>query len=334
MEPQEHLLKTETPSGGQANVRGILAQTLIALLDALLDQSPFEWLTLEPNLPSEKFDLLWKNAQGLHAAQVKTSINPFKMQMVDALTREMKIQADNEAPGAECRLVLVGHPAEDLSRVEELNEVTIEVRSQTVEDFIEQAAYRLLGFLDQEDLGPVKAWFLKLIVGDLVSRLENVSTRGTMMQRNDIVADLRRWVAESPHYQEQRDGFPPDFGRFEDIIPTVRPYLEYLAAQCQDLPLRGLDPEASDPRLKGKISLDAVYIGLDTTTPRPEDPKSPRHKREPGFSEEEHRLLSALEVVALNKCLVLLGDPGSGKSTFLNHLCLWLHQRWLAVLFD
>ena len=73
--PQSH--RSRTPSGGQANVRGVLVQTLIGLIDALLGKAPCEWLTLEPDLESEKFDLLWKTADGLVAVQVKTSINPF-----------------------------------------------------------------------------------------------------------------------------------------------------------------------------------------------------------------------------------------------------------------
>ena len=141
--------KVPSPSGGQANVRGVLVQTLIALLDAVLGDSSFEWVTLEPNLPSEKFDLLWKDGKGLHAVQVKTSINPFSRKVVEDLTRQMKTKAMGEVPGAECWLVLVGHPDKYLARISELHGVKIDVRGQTEDALIEQAAHRLHKFLDR-----------------------------------------------------------------------------------------------------------------------------------------------------------------------------------------
>jgi hypothetical protein len=49
---------TASASGGRVNNRGVLIQTLIALLDALLGKSPCHWLSLEPgDVKSEKFDL-------------------------------------------------------------------------------------------------------------------------------------------------------------------------------------------------------------------------------------------------------------------------------------
>ena len=137
-------------------------------------------------------------------------------------------------------------------------------------------------------------------------------------------------------YWPLRASLPPPPPSFSDLVRDARPYLEYLAAQCQDLPLRGLDPKASDPRLKGKISLDAVYIGLETNTLRTEPATAPHRLHDPAAfpnaptePEEEPRSLSALEVVSQNSRLVLLGDPGSGKSTFLNHLSLCLANHHL-----
>ena len=72
-----------------------------------------------------------------------------------------------------------------------------------------------------------------------------------------------------------------------------------------------------------------MYIDLDTTTQVPvsEEERLGRASRRP-FGERDSRPLGALEATAQNRALVLLGDPGSGKSTFLNHLtfCLATHQ--------
>ena len=46
-------------NGGQPAIRGYLAQTLIALLEALDAKRPWTSVTLEPNVASEKVDILW-----------------------------------------------------------------------------------------------------------------------------------------------------------------------------------------------------------------------------------------------------------------------------------
>jgi hypothetical protein len=46
--------------GGQVAIRGYLVQTLIALLDALDDDRPWDSVTLEPKVTSDKVDILWR----------------------------------------------------------------------------------------------------------------------------------------------------------------------------------------------------------------------------------------------------------------------------------
>ena len=113
-----------------------------------------------------------------------------------------------------------------------------------------------------------------------------------------------------------------------DLVCEARPYLEYIAPLCQRLPLIGLDPKARDTQL----TLDAVYTALDTKT-------SERAEEKPGPRTEETKPLSALQAVARHSCLVLKGDPGSGKSTFISHLSLCLAKyhlepdgKWLERL--
>ena len=61
-------------SGGQSAIRGFLVQTLIALLEALKDKPPWTSVTLEPNLTSDKVDILWAYRDGSKkAVQVKSS---------------------------------------------------------------------------------------------------------------------------------------------------------------------------------------------------------------------------------------------------------------------
>ncbi len=89
-------------------------------------------------------------------------------------------------------------------------------------------------------------------------------------------------------------------------------YLERFAHYCNVLPLGDL---GGDKETGEEISLEAVYVSLDTKTrvPRSEEDKS----KLPGQNE---RPLSAMEVAIQEKKLVLVGDPGSGKSTFVRQL--------------
>ena len=82
-------------------------------------------------------------------------------------------------------------------------------------------------------------------------------------------------------------------------------YFTRLHRFCQALPLEPLGGGEQE------ISLDDVYVHLNTTaTVEPENKK----KRRPG--EDEMRPLPALEAFAQHRRMVLLGKPGSGKSTF------------------
>jgi formylglycine-generating enzyme required for sulfatase activity len=97
-----------------------------------------------------------------------------------------------------------------------------------------------------------------------------------------------------------------------------RCYLERLRRQCQALPLATLGgDETSDQDL----TLDQVYIDLETTTRAPlvETDEEARKKRADVLLRErgtDSRPLTALEAAAQSPRLVLLGDPGAGKSTF------------------
>lgn len=155
------------------------------------------------------------------------------------------------------------------------------------------------------------------------------------------------------NYWPRRATLPPRPRSLADLVSQARPYLEYIAPLCQRLPLIGLDPKAKGTPL----TLDAVYTALDTKAYR--HPKgwpvlavselgfnlpsisgrrfSPRSERIIEFDDLRsgkrfHMVvdpLSATQAVASHSCLVLKGDPGSGKSTFISHLSLCLAKHHL-----
>jgi len=93
-----------------------------------------------------------------------------------------------------------------------------------------------------------------------------------------------------------------------------RKYLAELHSRCLMLPVTRL---LGDEGLERPLTLDQVYQELDTRTVKEEPARTAedRLRHSPGLAEEEH--VSALEALAAEDHLVLLGDAGSGKSTFV-----------------
>ena len=87
---------------------------------------------------------------------------------------------------------------------------------------------------------------------------------------------------------------------FPLVDTSRRDYLEAFARRSQYLPLSQLGNTAD---LENEITLDKVYITLNTRT-------------EIDSAEGKKRPLTALQAALKNPRMVLLGDPGSGKSTF------------------
>jgi formylglycine-generating enzyme required for sulfatase activity len=96
-------------------------------------------------------------------------------------------------------------------------------------------------------------------------------------------------------------------------------YCRVLKESLSPLFLQGLDFSASDATAKSGLDLAQVYVDLNTTT-RPPARENKRH----GLAPADDRLLSALEAAIAHPRIVFLGDPGSGKSTFITHLALCL----------
>ncbi len=117
----------------------------------------------------------------------------------------------------------------------------------------------------------------------------------------------------------------PTEQRREQLLAARRRYLERLQRHCQALPLAALGGEEGTEE---ELTLDRVYIELMTTTRiekaggKPEEPE--RRARPDAEAGDKSRPLTALEAAAQAAKLVILGDPGSGKSTFVKKLAAWL----------
>ena len=99
-------------------------------------------------------------------------------------------------------------------------------------------------------------------------------------------------------------------------------YYRSLAAECARLPLGVVDPKFAAPGREGEVSLHQVYVGLDVVVPvreETEDTHAWGLRLARGEGEGRMPLLEALAAPAAMRA-VLLGDAGSGKTTFVNYL--------------
>ena len=92
-------------------------------------------------------------------------------------------------------------------------------------------------------------------------------------------------------------------------------YLERLLQVSGVLSLAGIDPKAADDERESRLHLSEVYTALLTTTTEERERLPLEHKPEP---------VSAIKQLNRHHYLVLLGDPGSGKSTFVDFVTLCL----------
>ncbi len=114
--------------------------------------------------------------------------------------------------------------------------------------------------------------------------------------------------------------------------PTTDPrealaiYRRVLIFRHSHVHLRGIVPSSPDDKgTERRPDLAEVYVALDTKSL--DEPAEGLGKKRERPEAIERKPLSALAAAIRNRQLVLLGDPGSGKSTFVAHLglCLAAH---------
>ncbi|MGB0386368.1 MAG: SUMF1/EgtB/PvdO family nonheme iron enzyme [Ardenticatenaceae bacterium] len=146
--------------------------------------------------------------------------------------------------------------------------------------------------------------------GGTIAQGENINVLGDNAVQTqapvhgDVMgAGAKKNVTTINHYK-------PPLSR-EDVARARARYLDMLAQRCNVLPLAALGGQEG---MGEEVKLDEVYVALDTTS------RVRLTEEEKKNSRVEDRVLTALEAATQERRLVLLGDPGSGKSTFVRQL--------------
>lgn len=98
-------------------------------------------------------------------------------------------------------------------------------------------------------------------------------------------------------------------------------YLNRLLERTSHLSLTGIDPKAASTQSEARLDLGAVYTALLTLSPEQPEELDPA---------QDGRRLSALAQLNQHPRLVLLGDPGSGKSTFIDFVTMCMAGELLG----
>jgi formylglycine-generating enzyme required for sulfatase activity len=154
-----------------------------------------------------------------------------------------------------------------------------------------------------------KAWFHKTLKEELPvhSSLRNIYNQGgAYYEYVEVYGDLNVY---NLHISEGNS-------------PLIEAYYRSLSSRCQQLPLGILDKQFVDTRSESVIKLKDVYTALDVAAiPRKEKESDHQYGWRLTHAESGERipLMKAITQEDL-PYLVLLGDAGSGKTTFVNYL--------------
>ena len=185
---------------------------------------------------------------------------------------------------------------------------------------------RLAQLQQARDAGLIDDETLRLaVIGLGATDKVDVSGRGASAQTGGVAAGSDGVAVGGNVFGNIYQGEPT-----QDKAEALRIYCEMFVKSQRHLPMRGIDVGASDPQQgQQQLDLDRVYIALNTKTTRhPEAAPAARTRRRESTDDDERQTLTVLEAASASLRCAILGDPGSGKSSFVGFLglCLALHH--------
>lgn len=177
--------------GGQAAQRGFLLQTLVCILDAVSENNDWIELTIEPNLESEKVDILFIYSEFKKVTQVKSSQNQITVPKATAWADDLKksFSADKY------ELLLIGPTSQGIINNPIINEVSIPTpKVLDILALIEQASHKLDKYLNSRGYLPIPPFIREEFVSSLITKLSIYSTSGIPISKNDFDKLLQEWI--------------------------------------------------------------------------------------------------------------------------------------------
>jgi formylglycine-generating enzyme required for sulfatase activity len=147
-------------------------------------------------------------------------------------------------------------------------------------------------------------------------RLSEERIRAEFITPDDLAVEVTKALSNWEHDTAESQ---PASGMTSAERHLRNAYLNRVMERCGYLSLASIDPAAAQGDTDTRLNLNSVYTALLT--------RSPRRKEDMGIENplsRQEKLRSALEQLDQNPHLVLQGDPGSGKSTFVNFVALCL----------
>jgi Domain of unknown function (DUF4062) len=193
-------------------------------------------------------------------------------------------------------------------------------------------------YRETDDLWQKQQAFRKQVAQECI--LDRFTTPDELASR--VVSALSNWARERSTSSATQK--PVTMVNKNLAVESERHYLHTLIKQCDPLDLTPIDeayPQAGKPGEASSVSVSEVlttlYLARLTRSPRQEIAtvirKQGEHSPHQKTGVEEKRLpIQAIEAVAAVPRLVILGQPGGGKSTLVNHIATQLARRRLKEL--
>ena len=174
---------------GSYAIKGFLVQTIVCVLDALKDDQ-WDSFSMEPDLETEKVDILWRYKNSIKAVQVKSSKNQIREKNV----RQWAADLENSIKAENYSLILVGHCAQSVIDTEKLGKVLIpRPLLDNEETLLEQAAFKLDEFSERQQI-QINATQKVDIINTLISNLLLNSVNSREITRNEFENDILRML--------------------------------------------------------------------------------------------------------------------------------------------